>query len=72
MENKKQGEGGIAILIRNDIVNKTITPQFIEDEGIEFLWVQVETKSRPTFIGTLYGAQEDKPSDELDAQFSIK
>ena len=65
-KNKKRGEGGVAILIRDDLKNKVKIPTFLEDNEIEILWVQIDTKHTPTFIGTFYGAQANKGKDELD------
>ena len=68
-KNRKEGAGGIAILVSEQIKNKTKNTHFLEEDDTEILWAEIETKGKPTFIGVLYGKQENAPIEEVERQF---
>jgi hypothetical protein len=65
----KEG-GGVAILIRNDITQKTSTITNLEDQDQEILWIQIKLNKKPINIGVFYGPQENTLSDETERQYS--
>ena len=63
----KQG-GGIGFLIRNDIANITEVIENEPDTITEMLWIEVKTHM-PTYIGVIYGMQENEKPETLDRQY---
>ena len=68
-KNRKEGAGGIAILVSEQLKNKTKNIQSLEEDDTEILWVEVETHGKPTFVGVVYGKQENAPIEEVERQF---
>ena len=68
-KNKKEGAGGIAVLVSEKLKNKTKSIQYLDDDDTEILWVEVESQGKPTFIGVIYGKQENAPIEEVERQF---
>ena len=63
-----RGGGGVAILVRNDIIN-LVTPH-ISDRDLEIMWVSFKRKKcMPIIIGCYYGKQESRCSkDEINIE----
>ena len=40
---KKNQGGGVAIVVRNDLISKVRTIDKVENENIEILWVEIKT-----------------------------
>ena len=58
---KREGKngGGVGILVRNDILNKTAP--HISNRNTEMMWVSVHrNRSKPLFLGVYYGQQESR------------
>ena len=69
---KREGKsgGGVGILVRNDIVNKTAP--HISDRNIEMMWISLRTKGeRPLMIGVYYGQQESMSKNEIELEMSL-
>ena len=62
--------GGVALLIRQDLLTKVreITDQ--EDHGQEIPWIQLRQCNTTISIGVFYGKQERKTRDEITRQYS--
>ena len=56
--NRDSNGGGVAIMIRNDLVDQVRTINEFDDKKIEILWVKILTKYKPIILGVYYGAQE--------------
>ena len=65
----KEG-GGVAILVRNDLVTKTNTIKNLEDQDQEILWLRMNITKHPLIIGIFYGPQENAPQEEIERQYS--
>ena len=63
-----RGGGGVAILVRNDIINLVIP--HISDRDLEIMWVSFKRKKcMPILIGCYYGKQESRCSkDEINIE----
>ena len=63
-----RGGGGVAILVRNDIINLVIP--HISDRDLEIMWVSFKRKKCvPILIGCYYGKQESRCSkDEINIE----
>ena len=70
---KREGKngGGVGILVRNDILNKTAP--HISDRNIELMWISLQTKTkRPIIIGVYYGQQESRLNkNEIELEMSL-
>ena len=70
---KREGKigGGVGILVRNDIVDKT-TPH-ISNRNAEIMWISIHrNQSRPLFIGVYYGQQESRTSkNEIEMEMCL-
>ena len=40
---KKNQGGGVAVVVRNDLISKVRTIDKVENENIEILWVEIKT-----------------------------
>ncbi len=64
----------MAILVRNDIMNKVRTIDKIEDKDIEILWIKIlkgDKNSVDTIIGVYYGPQESENAEKTERQYNI-
>ena len=63
--------GGVGILVRNDVVDKT-TPH-ISNRNAEIMWISLhKNQSRPLFIGVYYGQQESRTSkNEIEMEMCL-
>lgn len=69
--NRTQREGGgVAILIRNDIKQRTKIVTDIENNDQEVLWIEFQTNNQQLYIGIFYGPQENTPIEETERQYS--
>ena len=62
---KREGKngGGVAILVRNDIIDKVIP--HISDRPIELMWISIRRQNKePLFLGVHYGKQESRTNKE--------
>ena len=70
---KREGKngGGVGILVRNDVKNKT-SPH-VSDRNIEIMWISIQRKTgRPLMIGVYYGQQESRTNkDEIELEMSL-
>ena len=63
-DNSSNGGGGIIVYVKNGIMAKR--RQDLEDDNIEFLWVEITpTKGKPFLLGTVYRNPAER-SDWLD------
>ena len=62
--------GGVALLIRKDIINNTIKIDNLEDHDMEILWIKIKSKNNNIAIGTYYGPQENAPREEIRRQYA--
>ena len=70
---KREGKngGGVGILVRNDVKNKT-SPH-ISDRNLEIMWISLQRKARrPLMIGVYYGVQESRTNkEEIELEMSL-
>lgn len=69
---KREGKfgGGVGILVRNDILNKTAP--HISDRNIEMMWISLRTKEEhPLMLGVYYGQQESLSKNEIELEMSL-
>ena len=70
---KREGKngGGVGILVRNDVKNKT-SPH-ISDRNLEMMWISLQRKARrPLMIGVYYGLQESRTNkNEIELEMSL-
>ena len=54
-ERKNQG-GGVAVVVRNDLISKVRTIDKVENENIEILWVEIKTgkNNKNLAVGMVY------------------
>ena len=70
---KREGKngGGVGILVRNDILEKTAP--HISNRNTEIMWVSVHrNRSKPLFLGVYYGKQESRTNKlEIEMEMSL-
>ena len=69
---KREGRigGGVGILVRNDILNKTAP--HVSDRNVEIMWISLRTKNtKPLMIGVYYGQQESCNKNEIELEMSL-
>ena len=71
-KNRKTQGGGIAILVRDDIIHLTerIDENILENQEQEILWIRTKNTQQKVNIGVFYGPQEKCSNEEADRQFS--
>ena len=67
--NNRNG-GGVAQLIKNDLVKNTCRTQNIEDQNQEILWTQIKNGTKKIHIGTYYSPQESANLETIEREYS--
>ena len=63
--------GGVAIAVREDLINKCQPVDDLEDQNQEIVWIQLNThQSNKVFIGVYYGKQENESQEVIEREFS--
>ena len=62
--------GGVAVIVREDILHQTRTIADLEDHDQEVVWIAIKLKNSKIAIGALYGIQESATREEAERQFS--
>ena len=63
--------GGVAIAVREDLINKCQPVEDIEDQNQEVKWIQLSTHhNNKVYIGVYYGKQEKEPIENVEREFS--
>jgi exonuclease III len=70
IKNRTTGGGGVAILIRNDILPSTRIIDEFEQDDIEALCIKLINPKKDIAIGVFYGLQENNNKEKLLNQFS--
>ena len=65
----KQG-GGVAFMVKEELVNRTKQAQGLEDQEQEVLWIEIQNHNKTTSIGVYYGPQESEKREEVERQYS--
>ena len=69
-ERKKGKGGGVAIAVKNSLVNYVSQPDAVESEDLEITWIEVNQPGRDNiFLGSYYGRQEKADLENVTAQF---
>ena len=68
---RKEGGGGVAIAVREDLTNNTQPIDDIEDNDQEIAWIRINgAYNNKISVGVYYGKQESDPADEVEREFS--
>ena len=67
--NNKSG-GGVAQLIKNNLVQNTTRTQDIEDQNQEIIWTQIKNGTKKIHIGTYYSPQESATLETIEREYS--
>ena len=67
--NNRNG-GGVAILIRNDILPITQRVENLEDQEQEIIWVKIDNGKKKVYVGIFYGPQEKCSNEEAERQYA--
>ena len=62
--------GGVALLIREDIVHMTKDVEGLEDQNQEIKWTELTSGRNKVYIGIYYGPQEKCSDEEAERQYS--
>ena len=63
--------GGVAIAVREDIINKCQPLDNMEDHNQEIKWIQINThQNKKLSIGVYYGKQENEKIENVEREFS--
>ena len=58
-ERKKGKGGGVAIAVKDSLVNHVSQPNIIESEDLEITWIEInQPGNKKIFLGCYYGLQE--------------
>ena len=71
-KHRKSNGGGIALLVREDIIHlvKKIPEDELENQDQEIMWIEASCGKNRVCIGVFYGPQEKCSNEEADRQFS--
>ena len=61
--------GGVGILVKQTIFPNTQEVNYLRHENHEILWIKINTKYRPTFIGAYYGPQESEERNNVYREY---
>ena len=67
---RKEGGGGVAIAVRDDIHPHTNRVQNLEDQSQEIIWVELSGSNKRVYVGCYYGKQESHNVEEVKREFS--
>ena len=62
--------GGVALLIRDDMINRVSEVTDTEDVDQEIIWIQTKDQNRKLSIGVFYGLQEKEKREEITRQYA--
>ena len=69
-ERKKGKGGGVAIAVKDSLVNHVSQPNVVESEDVEIIWIEVNQPGRNNiFLGCYYGLQEKADVENVTTQF---
>ncbi len=60
----------MAILIDENLQNKTSRIEYLEDQDQEIIWIEIKQGTNKTYIGTYYGPQENAPPEAIEREIS--
>ncbi len=63
--NRKERQGGVAILYHESLINNIKPVENIEKEDMEIQWAEIKSGKQTTFVGVYYGKQERAPAEEV-------
>jgi hypothetical protein len=69
-KNRPKAGGGVAILIRNDILPKTTAIDNTDQDELESLWIRIKNPEKDIAIGVFYGKQENENRETIEKQFN--
>jgi hypothetical protein len=69
-KNRPKAGGGVAILVRNDILLKVTAIDNIDQEDLESLWIRIKNPEKDIAIGVFYGKQENENRETIEKQFN--
>ena len=69
-ERKNGKGGGVAIAIRNNLINHVNQPSVVESDEVEIIWTELNQPGKDKiFLGCYYGLQEKSGVENVSAQF---
>jgi hypothetical protein len=69
-QTKPNKAGGIAIAIRDDIINNTEAIKTEEDDRLEIAWIKIKAPKTTIYRGTYYGKQEGELKETVEREFA--